>query len=96
MMNRQPGKIYTYTYPEFNSPASKNVIIRYVAYSGQTCAEYIDKTITLLSTPALQFDALSGVCGDVPAFQITGTSGNKWTTGSWKFQWPGCILIRDI
>jgi hypothetical protein len=24
------GKIYTHTYPGFNSPASKNVIIRYI------------------------------------------------------------------
>ena len=83
------GKIYTYTYPELISNASKNVIIRYVAYSGQTCAEYIDKTIALLPTPALQFDALNGVCGDAPAFQITGTTVTNGLPGAGSFSGPG-------
>ena len=83
------GKIYTYTYPALNSSASKNVIIRYVAYSGQTCAEYVDKTITLLPTPALQFDALNGVCGDAPAFQITGTTVTNGLPGAGSFSGPG-------
>jgi len=86
------GKIYTYTYPEFNSPASKNVVIRYVAYSGQTCAEYIDKTITLLPTPVLQFDALSGLCADAPVFQITGASITNGLPGSGSFSGPGVSL----
>src|SRR6185295_15691893 len=80
-----PGKVYTYTYTGFNSPASKNVIIRYVAYSGQTCTQYIDKTITLLPTPALQFDALNGVCADVPAFQITGAAITNGLPGSGSY-----------
>ena len=83
------GKIYTYTYPELNSSASKTVIIRYVAYSGQTCAEYIDKTVTLLPAPALQFDALNGVCGDAPAFQITGTAVTNGLQGAGSFSGPG-------
>ena len=82
------GKIHSYTYPEFNSPGSKDVTIRYVAYSGQTCAEYIDKTITLLPTPALQFNPLNGVCADVPAFQITGTSVTNGLPGTGSFSGP--------
>ena len=87
-----PGKVYTYMYPGFSSPASRSVTIRYIAYSGQTCAQYIDETITLLPTPALQFDALSGVCADVPAFQITGTSITNGLAGAGSFSGPGVSL----
>ena len=66
-----PGKIYSHIYPEFGSPSSKSVTIRYVAYSGQTCMQSIDKLITLLSTPIIQFDTLAGVCNNAPAFQVT-------------------------
>jgi len=83
------GRIYSYTYPEFNSPASKNVLIRYIAYSGQTCAEHLDKTITLLATPAIKFNALNGVCADAPSFQITGTSVLNGLPGTGSFSGPG-------
>ena len=83
------GKIYSYTYPEFSSPASKNVTIRYVAYSGQTCAKYIDKIITLLQTPTIQFDVVNGVCSDVPAFQISGAAVTNGLPGAGTFSGPG-------
>jgi len=84
-----PGKVYTYMYPGFSSPASRSATIRYIAYSGQTCAQFIDETITLLPTPALQFDALNGVCADVPAYQITGTAITNGLAGAGSFSGPG-------
>jgi gliding motility-associated-like protein len=87
-----PGKIYTYTYPEFNSTANKNVTIRYVVYSGQTCAQSIDKTITLLATPTIQFDALNGLCADVQAFQITGVSVTNGLPGTGSFTGAGVSI----
>ena len=84
-----PGKVYTYTYPEFNSSATKNVAIRYIAYSGQTCGQSIDKIITLLPTPSIQFDALNGLCADAPAFQITGVSVTNGLPGTGIFTGPG-------
>ena len=83
------GKVYTHTYPEFNFPGSKNVTIRYVVYSGQTCSQYIDKTLTVLAIPSLQFSALSGICADVPAFQITGTTVTNGLPGAGSFSGPG-------
>jgi len=83
------GKVYTYSYPEFNSPTNKNITIRYIAYSGQTCAQYIDKTITLLPTPSLRFNPLNPVCADVPAFQMTGTSVTNGMPGAGSFSGPG-------
>lgn len=84
-----PGKVYTYTYPEFNSTANKNVTIRYVAYSGQTCARSIDRIITLLPTPTIQFNAIKGLCADAPAFQITEASVTNGLPGTGSFTGPG-------
>jgi gliding motility-associated-like protein len=64
------GKTYTYTYPEFGTPASRNQQVRYVVYSGNSCFSEVIKNITLLATPTLQFNAINGMCSDVPAFQI--------------------------
>ena len=83
------GKVYTYTYAELNSTASKNVTIRYIVYSGQTCAQYIDKVITLLPLPTLQFDPFNGVCADVPPFQITKASVSNGLPGEGSFTGPG-------
>ncbi len=65
------GATYTHTYPEFFTPASKTVTIRYVVYSGTTCLSFVDRQITLLATPQLQFTAVPGICEDAAAFQVT-------------------------
>jgi len=84
-----PGKVYTHIYPEFSSPVSKTVTIRYIVYSGQTCLQSIDKTITLLATPAIQFNAMQGICKDVPAFQITEASVINGLPGTGTFSGTG-------
>src|SRR5437762_2435609 len=84
-----PGKTYTHTYPEFNSPINKTATVRYVAYSGQTCVQYIDKIITLLAIPAVQFNAMQGVCKDLPAFPITQASVLNGLPGSGSFSGTG-------
>jgi gliding motility-associated-like protein len=65
------GATYTHTYPEFFTPASKTVTVRYVVYSGTTCLSFVDRQITLLATPQLQFTAVPEVCEDAVAFQVT-------------------------
>jgi gliding motility-associated-like protein len=87
--NPVPGKIYSHTYPEFGSPASKTVTIKYVVYSGQTCLQSIDKNITLLAIPAIQFNSIQGICKDVPAFQITEASVTNGLPGTGSFSGPG-------
>jgi gliding motility-associated-like protein len=91
MIDEDPvaGKIYSHTYPEFGSPASKTATIKYVVYSGQTCLQSIDKVITLLATPIIKFDSIGGVCKDVPAFQITTASVVNGLTGTGSFSGPG-------
>lgn len=74
ILNPTLGNTYTHTYPEFGTPASKVYRIRYVAYTGSNCVKFATKDITLLATPDIQFNAMSDVCSNVPAFQITQAS----------------------
>jgi gliding motility-associated-like protein len=83
------GKVYSHVYPEFGSPSTKTVTVSYIAYSGQTCLQSIDKVITLQATPTIQFDAMQGVCKDVPAFQITEASVVNGLPGTGTFSGPG-------
>jgi gliding motility-associated-like protein len=65
-----PGKIYTHSYPAFGTPATKTYSIKYVVYSGINCVNSFTKDITVLATPALQFDAINPVCSNAPSFQV--------------------------
>jgi gliding motility-associated-like protein len=87
--NPATGKTYSHAYAEFGTPASESVTIHYVAYSGQTCVQSIDKSITLLATPIIQFDPVQGVCANAPAFQITQASVTNGLTGTGTFSGPG-------
>jgi gliding motility-associated-like protein len=67
----QPGKKYSYQYPSFFTPASKNYTIQVVAYSGDNCLSTATKKISIKAIPELQFIALNPVCSDVTPFLIT-------------------------
>jgi gliding motility-associated-like protein len=69
--NPVPGSTYTHTYPEFGTPATRTVAIRYVVYSGINCVATFTRNITLLATPTLQFSPVNPVCSNVPPFQVT-------------------------
>lgn len=69
--NPTPGKTYTHQYNVFNMPASKTFTVRMVAYSGITCMDIVEKTITIYATPKVVFTALGSVCQEVSPFQIT-------------------------
>ena len=84
-----PGKLYTHTYPEFGTPATKTVTVRMISYSGISCLNVLTKTITLLATPILRFDVLNEVCSNAPSFQITQASITNGLTGTGIFSGPG-------
>ncbi|MBY0536364.1 MAG: PKD domain-containing protein [Chitinophagaceae bacterium] len=66
-----PGKIYAHTYPEFGTPLTKNVQIRYVVYSGINCINESFKTITLKASPKIQFDVIPLVCEEIAPYNFT-------------------------
>jgi len=84
-----PGKLYSHNYPEFGTPTTKTYTIRMVSYSGISCLNVLTKTITVLATPILQFDALNEVCTNAPSFQITQASITNGLSGSGVFSGPG-------
>jgi gliding motility-associated-like protein len=88
-VNPSPGKNYSYNYPQFTTPASRNVTIRYVAFSGTNCVQYIDRVITLYAIPAVQFNAVPGICEDVAPFQVTQAGITNGLTGNGVFSGPG-------
>lgn len=83
------GKLYSFRYPEFGTPATRTVTIRVIAYSGVTCLEPLDKTFTLLATPTIAFDPVNGVCADVAPFQLTQVSVTNGLPGTGVFSGPG-------
>jgi gliding motility-associated-like protein len=83
------GRIYTHTYPEFGAPATKTYTIRYVVYSGTTCVNTLNKTVTLLATPTLQFDPVNAICSNVPVFQVTQAQLLNGLPGAGVFTGPG-------
>jgi len=65
------GAVYNHTYPEFFTPATKNYMIRAVAYSGDNCHHVSAQSIILKATPQIRFDAIPPVCADAAPFQIS-------------------------
>ena len=84
-----PGKLYTHTYPEFGTPATKTYTIRMVSYSGISCLNVLTKTITILAIPSLRFDVLNEICSNAPSFQITQASVTNGLPGTGVYSGPG-------
>jgi gliding motility-associated-like protein len=83
------GQNYTHAYPPFTTPATKTVSVRMVSYSGITCLSVVTRTITLLATPAVEFDAVPGICADAPSFQITQAFITNGLPGTGTFSGTG-------
>lgn len=87
--------IYSYTYPDFQSPASKNYTIRLVAFSGSatsSCNKAIEKTITIYQSPKVAFSVMPGICLDANPRLITQAGFNGSVpnaSGSPIFSGPG-------
>ncbi|OYU55086.1 MAG: hypothetical protein CFE25_08975 [Chitinophagaceae bacterium BSSC1] len=64
-----PGfdSLYSYLYPDFQTPATKNYTIRLVAYSGasgSSCNKKIEHQVTILQSPKVAFSKVPGICLD--------------------------------
>ncbi len=69
--NPVAGRTYTHQYPEFASPATRTVTVRYDVYSGITCISSVTRDITLHATPQIAFAAALPVCSNSPQFQLS-------------------------
>jgi gliding motility-associated-like protein len=87
--NPVAGKIYSYKYPDFGLPRTKNFEIRYFAYSGINCISQISRTITVNASPQVQLTTIPAVCEEVPAFTLVQGSETTGFTGSAAYSGPG-------
>ena len=79
--NPSPGKEYRIQYPIFSAPASKQFIVRMLAYSGGVCNDEEIQTITLKSAPEVVFSSIPDVCQEVPPFMLTQASEKNAQAG---------------
>ncbi len=87
--NPTPGASYTHRYPEFGTPASRTVTIRYITYTGDNCLSTLDRTVTLLATPSLVFGNIPPLCEDAPGFLVTQAQVTNGLPGSGIYSGTG-------
>lgn len=90
--NPFPGKQYRFQYPVFLSPASKNIVVRLLAYSGGSCSNEYRETITIIAAPKVSFNQLDNVCLEAPAFRIIQAKEINNQPGTGNFYGNGVSL----
>ncbi|MCP9753414.1 PKD domain-containing protein [Ferruginibacter sp. HRS2-29] len=88
-----PDSIFKHKYPEFQSPATKQYVIRVRAYSGATCFSDSRRTIVLNATPEVAFAAIPNGCIDVPPYRITQATETGGVAGTGVYSGPGIIAV---
>jgi len=83
------GAVYSHIYPEFFAPATKNMTLQLVVYSGDNCLSSASQTLTLKATPQVVFDPLTNICANMPAFQVTQASIANNLAGSGIYSGQG-------
>ncbi|MGI4022542.1 MAG: PKD domain-containing protein [Janthinobacterium lividum] len=83
------GKKYIHQYEVFNMPATKNYTIRMITYSGISCMDITEKTITISANPKVVFTALGSICQEEPAFQLTQAEDVSGGVGSGVYSGAG-------
>lgn len=84
-----PGKQYVHQYEVFNMPPTKSYIIRMIAYSGISCMDITEKTITISANPKVVFTALGSICQEEPPFQLTQAEDVSGGVGSGVYSGAG-------
>jgi gliding motility-associated-like protein len=69
--NPTPDKLFSKSYPSFNTPAQRNFQIRMRAFSGGVCVDEIIKPITLFAIPDARLRTIPGICIDAAPRQLT-------------------------
>ena len=85
----QAGKKYTHQYPEFGTPLTRQMQIRYMVYSGISCVNETKKQIDMKASPVVQFAALSNVCQEATPYIITQAKEVNGLAGSGTYSGTG-------
>jgi gliding motility-associated-like protein len=65
------GSVYTFRYPNFQTPLTKTFNVRLAAYSGGTCVSVKIIPVTVNASPKTQFLTIPGICFEATPRQIT-------------------------
>ncbi|MEO7308909.1 MAG: PKD domain-containing protein [Chitinophagaceae bacterium] len=82
-------KIYSHLYPNFQSPLTKTIQIRLLAYSGGVCVDDSIRTITLSASPKVKFTTTPGICLEATPLIIAQASETGGVPGTFTFSGPG-------
>ncbi|HAN38405.1 MAG TPA: hypothetical protein DCQ29_05840 [Chitinophagaceae bacterium] len=85
----QPNGTYSHAYPVFHTQTPRNYTIRLLAYSGGSCVDIKDTTITLLPAPRVVFNTMPGICLSTPNRTITQASDSANLPGTFAFSGSG-------
>ncbi len=78
------GKSYHHQPPVLLNTASRQITIRMVAYTGQSCFDIAEKVVTIDAVPQLRFDSLPVMCSADHPFLIKQTGVENGIKG-WGF-----------
>ncbi len=59
------GKVYSFDYQQFTSPATKTIKLKLVAFSGSvngSCSNSVEKDVILKASPVVEFNPLTSIC----------------------------------
>ncbi len=82
-------KIYNHLYPNFQSPLTKTIQIRFLAYSGGICVDDTIRSLTLNASPKTRFTTTPGICLDGVPVQILQASETGGVPGTFTYSGPG-------
>lgn len=85
----EPGKTYDFTYPAATSPLPKEYTIVMRAYSGQTCYQETQQTITIYPNPEVVFEAIDPVCLNTGPVKISSAGEQLGVAGIGVFSGRG-------
>jgi gliding motility-associated-like protein len=83
------ARIYSHTYPTFNTPISKTITVKMMAYSGLSCVQEITKAIVLQAVPNIVFDAIPAICEEKSPVQLTQGKETTNFPGTGTYSGPG-------
>ena len=86
-----PNKIYSTIYTNFQQPASKNIYIKMLAYSGVSCISPKTIQITLRQSPKVQFNNIKSICNDTTARILTEATEIGGVPGTPIFKGQGIV-----
>ena len=76
-----PDKLYTFVLPTFGGNTDKIYDFRLVVFSGATCTNQINKTITIKPSPQITFTPLTPVCENDGTVKLTQAQENSLQNG---------------